>query len=113
MAGIYPLHLWSKNVLPTSSTVAMEYYLREEIVQLEITTYVRDDPIVEAVAVPKDSTASIIIPNAYSSISIQEVQSMDMRQMPGFELPFVSITELATTSTIFIDAAGLEPGSLY
>ena len=40
--------------------------------EIVLTEYIRDDPIVQAVEVPKDETVTIIIPNCYSSIQIQQ-----------------------------------------
>ena len=70
--GFYDLHLWSLRVGNPDATIQMDYYLREDIIRLEITSYIRDDELDEAVSVRKDELLVIIIPNCYASIPITD-----------------------------------------
>lgn len=87
--------------------------LRLDQIEIQITGYVRDDPIVSSVQIRKDESLVIIVPNCYSSIAIATPLSVDIRQDPSSLLTFVSITEFSATSEVFIDATGLEPYSTH
>ena len=71
--GVYPMYLYS------FSTFNSLEVLREDTIFVEITNYIRDNPLVEAVTVKKDDLLVVIVPNVYSSITITPIQDINVR----------------------------------
>ena len=64
--GFYDLYLESFSAFENPDAPI----LRTDIISIEVTKYVRNQPLVEAVSVLKDDTLALLVPNAYSVIEI-------------------------------------------
>ena len=54
----------------------MDEVLRLDTISVEITSYIRDDPLEEAVTVAKDDFIFVIVPNAFSLITLSVTQDI-------------------------------------
>ena len=85
--GYYDLYLESYSTHVDSSVRT----LKTDIIFIEITRYVRDEPLLEAVSVKKDETLFLLIPNIYSEIDITPQLLIKVRQWVAQELTFVTL----------------------
>lgn len=99
----------------TSGTLPSDRDLKEDTVILYVTDYIRNEDLVQTITMRQDSTRTYSVPHCFAelaSVPASYAISANLRQQPGTELPWVTITETTGQSDVFLDPT-LEPVGIY
>ena len=77
------------------------------------TYYIRDEPLAETVEVKAGSSITLSVPHVHALDTIGNVLAIDLRMSKDSEFTFVQLTNGATATKVFIDAADLTVGITY
>ena len=101
-------HVLTLHSFDTSGTYATSDILKTDYVTLYVTDYIRDADLVQTITMRQDTPRTYSVPHCYAELTelfddLGYTVNINLRQQDGTELPWVTITEVAGQSDIYID----------
>ena len=93
-----------------SSASATQATLKADEVSIYVTDFVHFIEVQSSISIVAGNQGYLIIDHIQSLINLPTVQKINMRQKSGSELPFVTLTNLDTSTDLSIDGTGVLPG---
>ena len=78
--------------------------------KIYVTEYVRSTKVQSSVSLVTENHASLSVDHVQSLIKLPTPPKINLRQKPGSELEFVTLTNQATSTHVTIDGSGVLPG---